>query len=83
LNFRVERKQGIKIQKISLSTDAIRHRISDTSQDIPDQSAGEIRTGQAKINLQLNKSIHVSNYAQLLVYCRYMHAGEFKKLCKV
>ena len=69
----VEQKR--KLEKIALSNDTIRCRISDMSQDILNQVADEIRASKARISLQLDESTDVSNCAYLLVYCRYEHAG--------
>ena len=48
-------------------------------QDILAQVAEEIRDIKARIRLQLDESTEMSNCASLLVYCRYVHAGELKK----
>ena len=45
----VEQKR--KLEKIALSNDAIRCRISDMSQDILNQVADEIRASKARISL--------------------------------
>ena len=45
----VEQKR--KLEKIALSNDTVRCRISDMSQDILKQVADEIRTGKAKISI--------------------------------
>ena len=73
----VEQKR--KLEKIALSNDTIRCRISDMSQDILNQVADEIRASKARISLQLDESTDVSNCAYLLVHCRYEHAGELKE----
>ena len=55
------------------------------SQNIFDQVAEEIRTIKERISLQLDESTDVLNCAYLLVYCRYVHAGELKEeflMCK-
>ena len=49
------------------------------SQDILKQVADEIRTSKAKISIQLDESTDVSNCAFLLVYYRYVHAGDLKE----
>ena len=73
----VEQKR--KLEKIALSNDTVRCRISDMSQDILNQVADEILASKAKISIQLDESTDVSNCAYLLVYCRYVHAGELKE----
>ena len=49
------------------------------SQDILNQVAYEILVSKAKISIQLDESTDVSNCTYLLVYCRYVHAGELKE----
>ena len=73
----VEQKR--KLEKIGLSNDTVRCRISDMSHDILNQIADEIRASKAKISIQLDESTDVSNCAYLLVYCRYVNAGELKE----
>ena len=73
----VEQKR--KLEKIALSNDTVRCRISDMSQDILNQVADEILVSKEKISIQLDESTDVSNCAYLLVYCRYVHAGELKE----
>ena len=73
----VEQKR--KLEKIALSNDTIRCRISDMSQDILNQVVDKIRGSKARINFQLDESTDMSNCAYLLVYCRYEHAGELKE----
>ena len=74
-----EKEQKKKIEKIFLPNDTVLCRISDMSQDILDLVAEEIRANKARIILQLDGSTDVSNCAYLLVYCRYVHAGELKE----
>ena len=73
------KEQKRKLEKIALSNNTIRCRISDMSQDILNQVADEIRASKARVSLQLDESTNVSNCAYLLVYCRYEHAGELKE----
>ena len=73
----VEQKR--KLEKIALSNDTIRCRISDMSQNILNQVADEIRASKARISLQLDESTDVSNCAYLLVCCRNERAGKLKE----
>ena len=53
----VEQKR--KLEKIALSNDTVRCRISDMSQDILNQVADEILASKAKISIQLDESTDV------------------------
>ena len=59
-------EQNRKLEKIALSNDTVRCRISDMSQDILNRVADEIRASKAKISIQLDESTDVSNCAYLL-----------------
>ena len=74
----VEQKR--KLENNSLSNVTIRCCKSNMFQDVFKQVA-EIRASKARISLQLDESSNVSNCVYLLVYCRYVYAGEFL-MCK-
>ena len=53
----VEQKR--KLEKIALSNDTVRCRVSDMSQDILNQVADEIRASKSKISIHLDESTDV------------------------
>ena len=61
---RVRRQKNA--DKISLSNDTFRRRISDMSEGILDQVAEGIRASKARISLQHNGPIDMTNCAYLL-----------------
>ena len=68
------KEQKKQIEKIALSNDTVRRRITDLSQNILDQAAEEIR--KARISPQVNELTDVLKCAYLLIYCQYVHGGE-------
>ena len=72
------KEKASKLEKISLSNDTVKKRISEMSQDILLQVVEEIRSSSI-FSLQLDKSTDVSSCVHLLVYARYIFENNIKE----
>ena len=61
-----------KLQQVPLSSDTIRSRIDDKSQDILLQIVSDFGATPVEFSNQLDKSTDVSDCSQLLVFVRYV-----------
>ena len=61
-----------KLKQVALSNDAVRRGINDFSIDIRDQLISDFKASPLKISLQLDESMDVSNYSQLIWFVRYI-----------
>ena len=67
-----------KVKQISLSNNTIKRRISDMAKGVTVQVVQEIK-GSPMFSFQLDETTDVSLCAQLLVFVRYIHSGDFKE----
>ena len=76
---RVFGEQAIaKLNAVSLSDNTIKRRIEEMSDDIADQILAEIKESKFGFAIQLDESIDITNYCQLLVYVRYAQTNIMK-----
>ncbi len=69
-----------KLSSLSVSNNTIKRRISDMSNDILSQIVQEIReTPSGLFSIQLDETTDVANFAQLLVYVRYVKDQKMKE----
>ena len=66
-----------KLEDISISNDTVSRHINEISLNIKEQVVDEIK--KSPFAIQLDKSIDVLQYSQLLMFVQYVYKGNFKK----
>ncbi|XP_031330321.1 zinc finger BED domain-containing protein 5-like [Photinus pyralis] len=71
-------KSAKKLDMISLSNDTVRRRIETMALNVKNQLIDRVKRSEF-FAIQLDESTDVTNYAQLMVYVRYIHANTIKE----
>ena len=67
-----------KLDDISVPNDNVSRRKNEISQNIMKQVVDKLKISPS-FAIQLDESVDVSQYSQLLVFVRYVHEGNFKE----
>lgn len=80
----LDEQAASKIQLVPLSDNTVQRRIQECASNILDELVRRLRLCET-FTIQLDESTDVANLSILLVFVRYVHAGEFEEdllLCK-
>ncbi|XP_072377265.1 zinc finger BED domain-containing protein 5-like [Diabrotica undecimpunctata] len=64
-----------KLELISLSNNTVQHRIDSMASNVKNKVINHVKSSDF-FSIQLDESTDVTNYAQLMVYVRYIHENK-------